>query len=392
MKKLLIINHYAGAPKYGMEYRHYNIAKELVLKGVEVCIIASSYSHLRKEPDCREEMIDGIQFKWIKTPSYQNFGIKRLLNMIIFSVKMFFTTNSFFHPDTILISSPSPFPILNSLYLKRKYKAKLIYEIRDVWPQSLIELKGMSKYNPLILFLNWLDFLGIKYADFIMSPLAHINLYLKEKGFDKKVIIVPNGISTIKINKDLTNQLNASCFVVGYGGTLGDSNSIMNLLEAALLLKENKGVKFKIVGGGEKMPLIRNFISENQLDNVKLYGRVDQQNLFEILNNCDVLYKGNPKKSLYKYGISSIKMVEYLLLRKPIIDASYGVDIVGKSNSGITVLHENSEDLVNGILEFKQLDKKALTQMGENGFEYVKQNYLYSASVQKMLTTINREI
>ena len=65
MKKLLIINHYAGAPKYGMEYRHYNIAKELVLKGVEVCIIASSYSHLREEPKCEEEIIDGIQFKWI---------------------------------------------------------------------------------------------------------------------------------------------------------------------------------------------------------------------------------------------------------------------------------------------------------------------------------------
>ena len=169
-KSFLIINHYAGAPKYGMEFRHYDIAKELVIKGYRVCIVAASYSHLRNTPKCKTEKIDGIDFIWVNTPKYKDYGLKRLINMFVFVFNFFFNNKLVpFKPSFIIVSSPSPFPILNALYLKIKYKAKLIYEIRDVWPMSIIELKGMSKNNLLIKFLDFLDNVGIKYSDYILS-------------------------------------------------------------------------------------------------------------------------------------------------------------------------------------------------------------------------------
>lgn len=394
MKKLLIINHYAGVPKYGMRYRHYHIAKELIKKNVEVCIVASSFSHLRSAPKCKAEIIDEIHFRWIKTPSYKKFGLGRLLNMLLFSIKLFFNFKKLpFVPDTIIISSPSPFAILNAIHLKRKYKAKLIYEIRDIWPMSIIELKGISVKNPLILFLDWLDTKGIKSADYIMSPLHNIRQYIVEKGFEKPIVILPNGILEMHdpraLNSNDTSNNSSNVFKIGYGGTLGDSNSIMNLLNAALLLKRKPNIKFEIVGDGEKMNDIKEFIKLHQLENsVSLYGRVDKETLFTILGKCDILYKGNPAKNLYKYGVSSIKMVEYLLLKKPILDASFGVDIIEKSKCGLVVEYENSEALVEGILKFQEMDSNDLKIMGENGYEFVRKNYLYKNLVEKLLLAL----
>lgn len=386
MKKILILNHYAGAPKYGIELRHYEIGKELVRQGIEVCIVASTFSHLRLSPKVSEEIIDRIHFKWIKTTKYKKYGIGRLLNMLSFSFNLFFFNKLPFEPDVIIVSSPSPFPILNAIRLKKIYGAKLIYEIRDVWPKSIVELNGNSKNHPLILFLDWLDSLGIRKSDLILSPLSNIKEYINEKGFKKEVIVIPNGISSC--DKMEENNVESNSFVVGYGGTLGDSNSIMNLVEAAVLLKGNRDIIFKIIGDGTRYTDIKNIIEKESLENIKLYGRVSKDKLFSILNTCDVLYKGNPKKEIYKYGVSSIKMVEYLLLKKPIIDASYGVDLVKKSKSGIIVPHENPEELSLGILNMKNMSKIDLEIMANKGFEYVKNNYLYKNSVKKLLEKV----
>jgi hypothetical protein len=388
MNKIFIINHYAGVPKYGMEFRHFNIAKELVRKDVEVCIIAASFTHLRDEPKCKFEIIDDVNFIWVKVPIYKNFGFGRFLNMLMFSVN-FFSYRKFFPfiPDTVIVSSPSPFAIINALWFKFRYKIKLMYEIRDVWPLSIVELKGYSKNNILILFLNMLDTLGIKYADVILSPLNNINTYIKEKGFKKKVIILPNGISDVPSENYIKKKDNDK-FVVGYGGSLGDSNSIMNLINAAILLKSNDSIAFKIIGSGERFDEIKNVILNEQLKNVNLISRVSKEELNKLLFDCDILYKGNPKKHIYKYGISSIKQVEYLLLKKPIIDASYGNNLVRESDSGVVVEEENCVKLAEGIIKLQKMNKEKIAEMGKRGFDYVSKNYLYKNIVNNFIIEI----
>ncbi len=381
-KKILIINHYAGAPKYGMEFRHYNIAKELVNRGYETCIIASSFSHLRKTPELSEDVFDGVKFKWIKTPTYKNYGIGRLINMVCFSLR-FLVTKLPFNPDFVIVSSPSPFPILNAIRIKNKYKAKLIYEIRDVWPQSIIDLNGTSPNHPIIKYLNWLDTLGIKKSDFILSPLSNIGDYIQKKGFHKKVVILPNGISEY-MEYCSTDSAKDGKFTVGYGGTIGDSNSIMNLLKSAKLLKQYN-INFEIVGNGSRFDDVKKYVNKYKLENVKLYGRLSQNEMFTILKKCDILYNGNPKKNIYKYGISSIKIAEYLLLKKPIIDASYGTNVIRESGSGISVPCENPNALVEGIIKMKNMSERDLTNMGTRGFDFALKNYLYTNSVEKLI-------
>lgn len=71
---ILLINHYAGSNEYGMEYRAYYLAKEWVKQGHKVTIVAATFFHLRLknpivEKDYQVEMIDGIKYFWLKTPS-----------------------------------------------------------------------------------------------------------------------------------------------------------------------------------------------------------------------------------------------------------------------------------------------------------------------------------
>jgi glycosyltransferase involved in cell wall biosynthesis len=389
-KSFLIINHYAGAPKYGPAYRHYDISKELIKQGHKVCIIASSNSHLRNSPDCKKENIDGINFIWVKTQKYNSYGFKRFLNMFLFSFNLFFYQKHFpFRPDFVIVSSPSPFPIINGIYLKIRYKAKFLYEIRDVWPKSIIELKEISKNNIVMIFLNILDYLGLKYSDFILSPLNNIELYIKEKNIqNKESVFLPNGVSSIRPNKINLRTKNKNKFIVGYGGNLSDNNSIMNLIDSAIILKDNNKIIFKIIGFGELKNKIKDIINHQNLKNIELYGRLSKDELFDALSICDTVYKGNPTKDIYKYGISSIKLVEYMILKKPILDASDGDNLVINANAGISIKNESPEELAKSILKMSKMDKSALLEMGENGYNYVCENYLYSNTVSNMLRKI----
>ena len=389
-KSFLIINHYAGAPKYGPAFRHYDISRELINQGHRVCIVASSSSHLRSSPDCRKENIDGVDFIWVKCLKYSGYGFKRFLNMVLFSFNLFFYQKHFpFRPDFVMVSSPSPFPIINGLYLKIRYKAKFLYEIRDVWPKSIIELKGISKNNMLIMFLNMLDYLGLKYSDYVVSPLNNIELYLKERNFkNRKSIFLPNGIANIEPRKNILRTKNEKKFIVGYGGNLSDNNSIMNLIDAAIILKDNDEILFEIIGFGELENEIKNLVKRKKLKNIQLSGRLSKEELFNALSICDTLYKGNPTRDIYKYGISSIKLVEYMILKKPILDASNGDNMVTNSKSGVSVENENPDELAKAILRLSRMDDVVIAEMGQNGYDYVKENYLYSNTVADMLSEI----
>lgn len=115
-KNILLINHYAGSPEMGMEFRPYYLAKEWVKMGYKVDIIAADYSHLRiKNPtiknDFEEEIIDGINYHWIHTNNYEGNGIKRALTMFEFVSKIWLNARKIvnkFHPDVIITSSTYP--------------------------------------------------------------------------------------------------------------------------------------------------------------------------------------------------------------------------------------------------------------------------------------------
>ena len=83
---ILYINHYAGAPTYGMEYRPYYLAREWVKAGHKVQIVAASYTHVRsRQPRAglaiNDEIIDGVSYRRLSTPPYRSNGLGRGLEV-----------------------------------------------------------------------------------------------------------------------------------------------------------------------------------------------------------------------------------------------------------------------------------------------------------------------
>lgn len=115
-RRILLINHYAGSPDMGMEFRPYYFAKEWIKSGYKVDIIAADYSHLRiKNPkikkDFETENVDGIQYHWIHTGTYDGNGIRRALTMFQFVWKLWINAKKIakkYKPNVIITSSTYP--------------------------------------------------------------------------------------------------------------------------------------------------------------------------------------------------------------------------------------------------------------------------------------------
>ena len=128
---ITIINHYAGSPYHGMEFRPYYFAKYWIKDGHKVTIIASSYSHLRKNQPkfsafqmIKGEYIDDIKYIWIRGNTYMGNGLFRFINLFWFISLLSLTINRLIKKtDLIITSSTYPLDIYPALLLKKINKS-----------------------------------------------------------------------------------------------------------------------------------------------------------------------------------------------------------------------------------------------------------------------------
>jgi len=343
-KNILIINEYAGTPYHGMEFRHYYLSKELIKQGYDITIISASYSHLFKSiPSTKGEYtlekIDGINYLWIKVPKYKfSASKKRVLKWFIYTFKLFrLPFNLLQNPDYIIVSPMETMPVYPAYRLAKKFNAKLIFEVKDIWPLSIVELGNFSSNNFFIKFLKYFEKFAIKNSDLIISVLPNYGEYLKDNGFDKDFAYIPNGIDLDEMNKiesldeNILMEIPKDKFIVAYTGTIGIANALEYLVEAGKLLKDYNNILILIVGeGGEKENLIN--LAESY-ENIKFLPAIPKRQVQSLLKLVDVCYIGCKNKNLYKYGVSPNKIFDYMFAEKPIIHSiNTKNDIISKAN------------------------------------------------------------
>ena len=197
---ILYLNHYAGSPALGMEYRPYYLAREWVRAGHRVQMLAADFSHVRSvQPAAGDAAIDGIAYRWYRTPAYSGNGLGRVMNIGAFLSAVWRDTARLlreFRPDVVIASSTYPMDIWVARRIARRAGAQLVYEVHDLWPLSPIELSGMSPRHPFILLCQAAEDAGYRDADVVVSMLPKVQEHMASRGLDlKKLVIVPNGIS-----------------------------------------------------------------------------------------------------------------------------------------------------------------------------------------------------
>ncbi len=401
-KTFWFINDYAGSKYHGMEFRHYYIARELIKLGHIVHIISASYSHLFKNlpeitGEYTHEEIDGIKYLWIRTPNYKESTNKlRILKWFIFVKKLYSMPDQLLSkPDYIINSPAAPFTIITAKFYAKKYDAKLIFEVKDIWPLSLMELGGHSRWHPLIILMQWFENYAYKKADMVTSTLSNALEHMAQHGLDpKKFQYIPNGVSLEEMGKiePLDKATEALIphdkFIVGYVGTMGFANHLEVLVDVAEILQHQENIAIVLTGDGkDKDRLYKRKIGRN-LTNLVFIGPIEKNQVQSILKKADVCYIGGQDKDIYKFGVSPNKLYDYMFAAKPVL-YSHTDPIIERCGYGRFANSQNPQEVADSIIRLYEMNEEQRVEMGALGKEQVLEHHTYDQISKKLLNACN---
>jgi glycosyltransferase involved in cell wall biosynthesis len=387
--------------------RHYDFGRALIKKGFEVTIFPSSfhYTLLQEmktygEKDVSIEQFEGVTFVWLKTFPYQRNDWRRVINMISYSFKAFRfakdTKLNLGKPDIIIGSSVHLFAAWAAYLLSKYYRVPYVMEVRDLWPQTLIDM-GIPKWHPFILVLRIIELFLYKKAKTIVTLLPKAGEYIESLGVDsQKIVWIPNGVDLERFKTGPSELFHGNNhllfpFTVTYAGAIGRANNLEVVLEAAeILQKDFPKIKFLLVGDGpERSKLIR-MASERRLSNVEFKSSVPKEDAASILFQSSLLFFNLRDSPVFKYGISSNKIFDYLASGKPILFACNAINNpVEDSKSGIKVSPNDPKEIAEAVIHLYRMPEKERREIGENGRKYIEKHYSINLLVDRFVNVIH---
>jgi glycosyltransferase involved in cell wall biosynthesis len=393
-----ILNHYAATPDLATGTRHYDFGMELSKRGHNITVFASGFLPTRPTEKCPlnrdkyliEEINNNFRFVWVNTFKYEKNNWKRIANMLSYSrrVPEVIKSLNLTKPDIIVGSSVHLFAVLTAYLLSRKFGSYFVMEVRDLWPVSLIDM-GVSRWHPFIILLGLLERFLYKKADKIVVLPPKANEYIESLGISaNKIRWVPNGVDLSRFNINSEGDLNKNNneFIVMYAGALGTANNLDIVIDSAGILKPKyPNVKFVFVGEGiEKSKLIQK-AKLLKLDNVEFKNPVKKEEISGLLGKADVLFFNLPNLAVFKYGISSNKLFDYLASGKPIIFSCNSINNpVDEADAGITVPPSNPQALTEAVIKLHNIPVYQRQEMGKRGKEYVRKYHDIPILVDRM--------
>lgn len=407
----LFINHYANAPEYGNPYRTYYMAKALVRQGHKVSIVAAGYSHLRlKQPSktsgYTREIHDGITYIFLPSMGAGTGRSARVMNILSFVWSLMRHRKAILaesDPDIVIEATTYILPILVSSRIARAADAKLIYEVRDLWPASPIEISGKSKNHPLFLLLAFAQRYALRNADCVVSTLRFADQYFTKELMPPKMFAhIQNGVDAEQYDAQYTiegdtfhavqkiKERYAGC--VGYTGSFGAANAVQSLLDAAEELARHD-LAVVLVGKGPRRAELDALVASRRLSNVYFFDALPKAEVIPITQSFDLAFSGGVVRGVHHFGISPNKVFDYMMSQTPIL-LCYNTqdDFVEQVGCGMTVRNPTGETVADAVLEFFALPEAQKQQMGQNGRKAALAKYEYQILARSFLEVVNRLI
>ncbi len=401
---ILYLNHYAGSPALGMEYRPYYLAREWLRSGHRVLMVAADHSHVRtRQPAAGDETIDGIDYHWVATPPYRGNGWGRVRNIWTFLSTVWRQTPPLltrFRPDVVIASSTYPMDIWVARRLARLAGARLVYEVHDLWPLSPRELFGMPAWHPFILLCQRAEDTAYRDADVVVSMLPKVHDYMASRGLDlRKLGIVPNGITLDEWQRDaeplgpaMQQALDAAHAagktLVGYAGSHGVPNALDTLFDAARLLRDEP-LQFVLVGDGHEKQRLAARVQAEGLDNISLLPAIPKAQIPSFLAAIDIAYIGWQRVPIYRFGIAPNKLMDYMMAGCAVLHSvEAGNDPVAEAGCGLTVPPEAPEAVAAGLRRLAALPAAERQAMGDRGRAFVLLHHTYPVLAERFLRVL----
>ena len=300
--------------------------------------------------------------------------------------------------DVVIATSPQPLTGVSAWIVARLKGSKFVFEVRDLWPESITSLTGAheSLFRPLDLLVRFL----YRRADRIVTVSRAFEADFVDAGVDRSEIWYhPNGVTPefferefedVRIDGELVAEFDES-FVVSYVGTIGRAHGLSVVLDAAAELED---VQFVLVGTGAETEELHARADRRGLTNVHFVGRrpKDQVPDFMLLSDISLVHLRDVE--LFRTVIPS-KIFEAMAAGLPIALGVRGEAerIVQEADAGITFDPEDSEKLVE-VVERLSTDPQLRRTLGENGSEFVDENHSWDSIAEAYevnLRTLLRE-
>jgi glycosyltransferase involved in cell wall biosynthesis len=390
---ILLINHYGSSPTLNRTMRSFELAKSLVGSGHHVeFVIGGNNPSLGTDKQLykgsRIWSEEGVKMLLLgllyHTPKNR---ILRFISWFQFATKILLLPSKLSQkPDVIIFSSLSLPGVLSSLILARHYGARHVFEVRDIWPLTMQKLLNLGRYNPIIMVLSMIEWLGYRYSDLIVTSMPGGHQWVRQKmGCNhKKTAWIPNGVDLSRFKSLGSVSVFAENIKIIYLGSIGQANSVITLVKAAEILCSHEKLTFEIYGDGPECQNLKDYVGQKELNNIYFGGNVDQSRVSDILHSADILFHGSNDSELYSFGISPNKLSEYMASGRPILNSySGGFDPISEGNSGLTSKAGDSTALATNILKLAEdsdlrleLGICALQQARDYSYEAVNMKYL----------------
>jgi len=392
-KNVWIFHHYATPPTMNGFSRPYNFGRISNKIGYQITVFSASYLHFSDINIIDDNQLytvnndTEIPFVFVKTPSSAKGGIGRLNNMLVYYKNLFKVVKSYLlekeKPDLIIASSPHPLAMIAGIKIAKKFGVPCICEVRDFWPEVFF-MGGKLKEKGIIGKLlvkgeHWI----YKKADALIFLKEGDTEYLIDRkwtiqqGGDidlKKCHYINNGVDIEAFNHQLENNvlndqdlLNGK-FNVVYTGAIRPVNNVGNILDAAVLLKDQKNIQFLIYGIGNQLEAMKKRVSEEGLTNVKIKGYIEKKYIPYVLSKSSVnILNYSQEKYNWSRGNSSNKLFEYMASGKPIISTvQMGYCPLEKYKCGVSLEKDTPEDLAKAIMGLNVMPPKMYNDFSEN--------------------------
>lgn len=303
------------------------------------------------------------------------------------------------YADVVLCTSPPLTVGLTGWILSKLKRIPMIFEVRDLWPESAIDT-GVLTNKWLIRLSYWLEKKSYQSSCWInvLTPAFEQALIEKKNIRPDRISMIPNGADMDifkpgELNNWVREKHNLQDkFVVTYVGAHGRANALIQLVNIAEKLKNNDDIRIMLVGAGMEKPMLQEEVQKRGLNNIVFVNAVPKEQIVDYIAASDVCTAVLKKVDTFK-TVYPNKVFDYMSAKRPIILAIDGVarKLVEEAKAGVYVEPENPDEFINALVKLKN-NEGICRELGENGLKYVAKNFDREVLADKYISVIKNKV
>jgi len=345
------------------------------------------------------EAVDGVHVvrTWL-WPLPNRKAHERIRNYASFCVSAGITGLALHKPDVLIATSPQLLCALAGWWLAWWKRVPFVFEVRDLWPESLAAVGAGTEGSLLHRTLGAIAGFLYRRADriVVVAPAFKDHLIRYWNVAAAKISVVENGVETDLFRLDpaameVRKQLKLEGrFLICYIGTMGNAHGLETLIAAAEELQTAlPNAIFLLIGEGAEKERIVELAAARRLTNIQFLGQQPRERIPAYVSAADVCLVMLKKTELFKTVIPT-KLLEYMACERPVIVAVDGQarQIVEEAGAGVFVEPESSKALLKAVLDLAE-DPEHRRQMGASGRQYIVNRFSREKTARDYITVLD---